>query len=72
MFDISIFVPTPSVLETITGFFIRNLERSNIEPKLPIFLKDVDSVFFLYVFFDILDMYCTNLSAAAILTPLFL
>ena len=66
IFAISIFVPIPSVLATIFGFFIF-FGILDIELKLPIFPNLLFSLFF----FEILDIKLTNLSAAAILTPLF-
>jgi len=67
MFAISTFVPTPSVQATILGCFMW-FGMSDIEPKPPIFEN-----FFLPYFFDETDeMKLTNLSAAFMLTPLFL
>jgi hypothetical protein len=67
MFAISIFVPTPSVHATILGFF-KFLGIFEIDPKPPILLN-----FLLLLYFDeILAIKLTNLSAASILTPLFL
>ena len=64
---ISILVPTPSVQATILGLLMF-LGRLEIEPNPPILLN-----FLLPLFFDeILAMKFTNLSAALILTPLFL
>jgi len=66
-FAISILVPTPSVLATILGFFTL-LGMLLIDPKPPILLN-----FFLpFFFYEIVDIYFTNLSAALISTPLFL
>ena len=66
-FAISTLVPTPSVQATILGFLIP-LGILEIEPNPPILLN-----FLLPLFFDeILEMKLTNLSAASILTPLFL
>ena len=64
---ISILVPTPSVQATIFGLLIFD-GMSEIEPNPPIFLN-----LFLPLFFgEIFYMNLTNLSAASILTPLFL
>ena len=68
----SIFVPTPSVQETITGSFIFELLISNKEPNPPI-TSFLDALFvFLTPFFDMLDICLTNLLAKEMLTPLFL
>ena len=66
LFAISIFVPTPSVLDTNKGFFIP-LGIFVIEAKLPIFLLLLPDFFFLLKF----AIYFTKLSAAFIFTPLF-
>ena len=67
MFAISILVPTPSVHATILGWFIPG-GILVIDPNPPIFEN-----FFLPFFFDeTLEMKLTKLSAALILTPLFL
>ena len=66
LFAISIFVPTPSVLDTNKGFFIP-LGILVIEAKLPILLLLMLDFFFLFKF----AIYFTNLSAAFIFTPLF-
>ena len=64
---ISILVPTPSVQATILGCLIL-FGMFVIDPKPPIFEN-----FFLPLFFaETLEMKSTNLSAALILTPLFL
>jgi hypothetical protein len=64
---ISILVPTPSVQATILGCFIW-FGMSDIEPKLPIL-----EIFLLPFFFDETEeMKLTKLSAASMLTPLFL
>ena len=70
-FAISILVPTPSVEEIITGSLIFNFDKSKADPKLSIFLNLFSFVFSLMVFFDIIDMYLTNLSAIEMFTPLF-
>ena len=65
-FDISTFVPTPSVQATILGF-LRFFGILVIEPNPPILLN-----FFLPLFFDeIPDINLTKLSAAFMFTPLF-
>ena len=64
---ISTFVPTPSVQATIFGSFIF-LGKFDIEPKPPILFNFLSPFFF----DEILAMKFTNLSAAAIFTPLFL
>ena len=64
---ISILVPTPSVQATILGCLIL-LGIFVIEPNPPILEN-----FFLPLFFaETVEMKSTNLSAALILTPLFL
>ena len=64
---ISILVPTPSVQATILGFLML-FGMFVIEPKPPILEN-----FFLPLFFvETVEMKSTNLSAALILTPLFL
>ena len=64
---ISSLVPTPSVQATILGLLMF-LGRLEMEPNPPILLN-----FLLPFFFDdMFDMKLTNLSAAPILTPLFL
>ena len=66
-FAISILVPTPSVQATIFGC-LTPLGILVMDPKPPIFEN-----FFLPFFFDeTLDMKLTKLSAASMLTPLFL
>ena len=69
---ISIFVPTPSVDDTIIGSFTFNFDKSKIEPKLPMFLNFLKLVFGFIVFFEIEDINFMNLSALEIFTPLFL
>ena len=66
MFAISIFVPTPSVLETNNGFF-KPLGILVIEAKLPILLLTELVLFFFFEF----AIYFTKFSAAFIFTPLF-
>ena len=64
---ISILVPTPSVHATILGCFML-FGMSEIEPNPPILEN-----FFLPFFFDeTVEMKLTKLSAAFMLTPLFL
>ena len=68
----SIFVPTPSVHDTITGSLILNLLMSNKDPKPPILSLKKSFFVFLTFFFDIEEIYFTNLFANEIFTPLFL
>ena len=68
----SIFVPTPSVHETIKGSLILILLISNKEPKPPITSLLKDLFVFLTPFLDILDICLTSSFANEIFTPLFL
>ena len=68
----SIFVPTPSVQDIISGSFIFSLEKSKTEPNPPMFLKDFKLEPKFSVFFEILAICLTNLFADAMLTPLLL
>ena len=72
LFAKSIFVPTPSVQETITGSLIFKLLISKSDPKAPIFSLLNDPFVFLTFFFDNLAICLTNLLAIEIFTPLFL
>ena len=59
----SIFVPTPSVHETITGSFIFELLISNKDPNPPIVSFSEATFVFLTFFLDILDICVTSLLA---------
>ena len=70
LFANSIFVPTPSVQETITGSFIFSLLMSNSEPKPPI-ISFFNPLLFWTSFLDMLDICLTSLFAKDMFTPLF-
>ena len=72
LFAKSIFVPTPSVHETITGSLILTLLISNNDPNPPIMSSLIEFLVFFSFFFDMIDICLTNLLAKKILTPLFL
>ena len=72
LFAKSIFVPTPSVHDTITGSEIFNLLKSNKDPNPPITSSSIDLFVFLTFFLDNFDICLTNLLANEMLTPLFL
>tara|TARA_B100001123_G_C14688059_1_gene780208 strand:- start:238 stop:414 length:177 start_codon:yes stop_codon:yes gene_type:complete len=46
VYALAILVPTPSVEDTIIGFFIFNLDKLKIDPKLPILEKAPTPMFF--------------------------
>ena len=54
---------------SVTNF---DLDKSKVEPKLPMLSKFLSLVFWFMVFFDRTDINFTNLSAVEMLTPLFL
>ena len=72
LFARSIFVPTPSVQETITGSLILILLISKSEPKAPILSKLKASFVFLTFFLDKVAICFINLLAVEMSTPLFL
>jgi hypothetical protein len=60
------------VEDTRTGFLILYCDKSNKDPKPPIFLKDLTLLPFILVLFDKLEIYFTRLFVVVMSTPLFL